>query len=227
MQPRFGFTDEVRAVFTSRGTSWGALAVYRGDGEPPFTREEVDEIGGTCGTVAAAIQRSLFRLPAAVARQDPAAEAEGPAVLIVDAQDRATHLTPAARAAIEELGGWDHGSLPSNVLAVVASTRSTGEPFTSRSLSATERWVSVRAAPLEGGDGGDIVVSIEATSTATLSRLALTARGLTSREEEGLSSCCRGSARRASRQRCTCRLTRSRTTSRRSSTRWASGAAGS
>jgi DNA-binding CsgD family transcriptional regulator len=161
------------------------VALYRGDSEPPFTRDEVEQVGGTCGTVAAAIQRSLFRHPGAVAGRDAAPEVEGPAVLIVDAHDRASHLTPAARAAIEELGGWDHGSLPSNVLSVVAGTRSTGKPFTSRCLSATERWMSLRAAPLEGGDGGlDIVVSIEPTPRATLSRLALAARGLTAREEE-------------------------------------------
>lgn len=29
-QPRFGFTDELRVVFNSRGASWGALAIYRG-----------------------------------------------------------------------------------------------------------------------------------------------------------------------------------------------------
>jgi DNA-binding CsgD family transcriptional regulator len=187
MAPRFGFTDELRAVFVSRATSWGALGLYRGPSEPPFTAAEVAQVGEICDVVAAAIQRSLFRLPGPPQEQgaSPALEAGGPAVLIVDGQNRATQLTPAALALITELGGWDHGSLPANILAVVATTRSTQKHFSTRTLSAAERWMSLRAAPLDGADGqGDVVVSIEPTPRATLSRLALAAHGLTAREEE-------------------------------------------
>jgi DNA-binding CsgD family transcriptional regulator len=187
MAPRFGFTDELRAAFVSRATTWGALALYRGGDEPPFTADEVAQVGETCDVIAAAIQRSLFRLrvPARESMASLGGDTEGPAVLIVDSDDRVTQLTPAAGTAIEELGGWDHGSLPANVLAVVASSRSTAQHFSSRALSAAGRWMSLRAAPLAGADGQrDVVVSIEATPRATLSRLALAAHGLTAREEE-------------------------------------------
>lgn len=183
MSPRFGWTDELRAVFVSRGTGWGALGLYRAVGDPPFSADEVAAIAGTVTTVAQAIPRSLFRVSDRVA---PAAqESEGPAVLIVDTTDRVTHLTPAARSVIEEIGGWDHGQLPSTLLAVIARARTTGEHLTTRVLTTSGSWISLRAAPLDGADGTtDVVVSIEATPRATLSRLALAAHGLTAREEE-------------------------------------------
>lgn len=189
MRPRFGFTDELRAVFLNRATIWGELGLYRGEGQPPFTAEDTQVVGAACETLAAAVQRSLFRLEtteqsasAAVSHPDT----DGPAVLIVNSADNVIHITPAARAAIKDLGGWDHGSLPANVLAVIATVRSTGQHLTSRTLTTQGRWMSLRAVPLDEGKAEhlDIVVSIEATPPAMLSRLALSAHGLTAREEE-------------------------------------------
>jgi DNA-binding CsgD family transcriptional regulator len=182
LSPRFGFTDELRVVFLSRGASWGAFALYRGHGDPPFTGADAEEFGAVSELVAEAIQRSLFR-------RDPppmsAPPSDGPAVLIVDAADRVTHLTPAAQTTIDELGGWDHGSLPGNVLAVVATTRTRAEHTDSRVQGRSGRWLSLRAAPLAGPpDRSDVVVTFEATPRSVLSRLALAAHGLTAREED-------------------------------------------
>jgi DNA-binding CsgD family transcriptional regulator len=182
MAPRFGFTDELRAVLLGRGASWGALALYRGAGDPPFTAAEAALLEPALEPLAEAIQRSLFRRnPAGPAAAAP----DGPAVLIVDADDRVVQLTPAAHAVIDELGGRDHGSLPSTVLLAVASTRTSGEATEARVPGATGRWVSLRSAPLSGADGRrDVVVTAESTPRAALSRLALAAHGLTVREED-------------------------------------------
>jgi DNA-binding CsgD family transcriptional regulator len=69
---------------------------------------------------------------------------------------------------------------------VVATARTTGEHLTTRILATPGRWMSLRAAPLDGREPPhpDVVVSIEPTPRATLSRLALAAHGLTAREEE-------------------------------------------
>jgi DNA-binding CsgD family transcriptional regulator len=187
MSPRFGFTDELRVVFVSRACSWGALALYRGEGGCPFTADDAEQLGAVGELVADAIQRRLFRLDPRP-RVDPspsAAGPEGPAVLIIDAGDRVTHVTPAAQAAIDELGGWEHGSLPANVLAVVATTRTQGAPTDTRAQGRSGPWLSLRAAPLAGPpDRSDVVVTVDPTPRAALSRLALTAHGLTTREEE-------------------------------------------
>ena len=183
MRPRFGFGDELRVVFTSRGASWGAMGIYRRLGDAPFSAGDVEAVADMIDTVAHAIARSLFRLP--TGRGADSVSGDGPAVLIVDASDALTHVTAAARSAIEDLGGWDHGQLPANLLAVVARTRTSGEHLTTRALTNSGRWMSLRAAPLDNTGGGiDVVVSLEETARASLSRLALAAHGLTAREEE-------------------------------------------
>lgn len=189
LHPRFGFTDELRVVFLSRGASWGGLALYRGEAQPPFTATDARHLGALSGLLADAIQRSLFRsLPSSRAAHPapPTATTDGPAVLIIDSTDRVTHLTAAARSAIDDLGGWEHGSLPTTVLAVAASTRTgtCSEHSETRTQGRSGRWLSVRAAPLAGPqDHSDVVVTIEPTPRAALSRLTLAAHGLSAREE--------------------------------------------
>ncbi|NMO89963.1 helix-turn-helix transcriptional regulator [Actinomycetospora sp. TBRC 11914] len=183
MAPRFGFTDELRTVFPSRGASWGALAMYRGAGDLPFTAADATRFVDVGEIVADAIQRCLFRGDGAPRPVEPSPTA--PAVLIVDDRGGVTHLTPAAEAVVAELGGWDHGELPASVLAVVATARTRGEHTESRVRTSAGRWLSLRAAPLTGPpQRHDIVVTAEPTPRATLSRLALAAHGLTSREED-------------------------------------------
>ncbi|GIL36842.1 helix-turn-helix transcriptional regulator [Phycicoccus sp. DTK01] len=191
MHPRFGFTDELRAVFVSRGASWGALGVYRGPGDPPFTQAEADELGAACPTIASAIRRSLFRPVPATGPTGPTGPADpGVAVVVVDDADRPTLATPGTQAAIEQLGGLESGSLPASVLAVVATTRAGGEPFQSQVRTTDGRWLSVRAAPLTPGGptdlapAGRIVVSIDAAPRSAVSRMALAAHGLSRREED-------------------------------------------
>lgn len=187
LYPRFGFTDELRTVFLSRAVGWGALALYRGAGDPPFTPADGAQLGAVSDILAEAVQRSLFRRDPAPhnAAPPPTAVPDGPVVLIIDAVDRVTHLTPAVPAVIEELGGWDHGSLPANVLAVVATARTGAAHPDTRTRGDAGRWLSLRAAPLAGPPGRhDVVVTIEATPRTALSRLVLAAHGLTSREEE-------------------------------------------
>lgn len=180
MAPRFGFTDELRAVFVSRGATWGALALYRGPVDPPFTAAEGDQLAAVTEVVAEAVQRALFRLDPRTTSPDP-----GPAVLIVDAADQVTHLTAAAQHVIDELGGLDHSQLPASLLAVVADTRHRGEPRATRTLGSSGTWLSLRAAPLHGpGGDGHVVLTAEPTPRSELSRLTLVAHGLTAREEE-------------------------------------------
>ncbi|GAB3653589.1 LuxR C-terminal-related transcriptional regulator [Nocardioides korecus] len=192
MAPRFGFTDELRAAFTSRGVCWAALGIYRGPGDPPFDARDVEQVSGLLDSVVVAVQRSLFgaTTPPEDASADPddrpAGDPTGPAVLIVGADDRALHQTLAATAAVEDLGGLDHGSLPASLLHVVATTRTRGAPFEARTQGRSGRWLALRAAPLaaDGRPGREVVVSVEAVPRGELRRLALAAHGLTTREEE-------------------------------------------
>lgn len=185
MLPRFGFTDELRVVFRDRGVSWGAMALYRGPGDPPFTAADADHFTDATTLVGAAVARSHFRNAPAGGATGPVATTGVEAVLIIDPSDVATHLTASADAAVEALGGWDNGSLPAGILAVVVSARTRQAPTETMVHPPGGRWLTVRAAPLSGpSSGGDVVVTITTTPPTALSRLALTAHGLTNREEE-------------------------------------------
>ena len=106
-------------------------------------------------------------------------------MLIVDGAEHITHITASAATAIEELGGWEHGSLPASVLTLVASSRTRGESVGTLVRTPAGRWLSLRAAPLAGPGGhNDTVVTIDTTPRTALSRLALAAHGLTAREED-------------------------------------------
>ncbi|WP_198412550.1 response regulator transcription factor [Nocardioides mangrovicus] len=186
MGPQFGFTDELRAALTSRSATWGALALYRGPGDPPFSAGEADQVAAVCEPAAAAVQRCLF---AGSGASRSAGEPAGPAVMVVDASGRAVQTTTAVPAVVEELGGYDHGSLPENVLAVVARSRHGDQHVHSRVRGRSGTWLSIGASPLSGAGRGpaDVVVTIEPTPQAQLSRLALAAHGLTAREEDVVS----------------------------------------
>ncbi len=184
MAPVFGFGDELRACFLGRAATWAALALYRRADEKPFSPADAAVIADACSVVAESVQRAMFRLPSA-GNSPTDADPGGPAVLIVDARDRVTHMTAGAHAAVENLGGLDHGQLPPGILAVVASTRTSGTPLTTQTLTADGSWLSVRTAPLDGADAGpDVVVTVEPTSRVAVSRMALAAHGLTAREED-------------------------------------------
>lgn len=107
MAPRFGFTDEVRLACRAQGTTWGLLALYRGADEPPFTPRDGRMLAAVGEVVAHSVQRALF-----ASSSSGAQGTDGPVVLILDAGNRVTDMSAAASDLIEELGGWDNGSLP-------------------------------------------------------------------------------------------------------------------
>jgi len=196
--PRFGFTDELRVVFRLRGLTWGVLALYRGASEPAFTAEEARDAASVHTQVAELIQSALFHPQ----RTAPEA-APGPSVIVVDTEDRVTNMAPAAHARVEELGGWDHGSLPATVLVTSAAARSTPELATTRAVGRDGAWLVVRAArfapPTTAGASStrdDVVITIDVASSADVSSLALAARGLSAREQEVASMVLQGLATR-------------------------------
>lgn len=186
LAPRFGFTDELRAAFRVRGLTWGVLALYRGAGEPAFTAPEAHAVASVQAPVAELIQRALFRWAQPTSRVPT-----GPAVIVVDAHDQVLNLTAAARARIEELGGWDYGSLPSTVLATSAAARSTPALATSRAVGRDGVWFMIRAttfaaSPTAGTatSSADVVITIDLASPTDIGSLALAARSLSPREHD-------------------------------------------
>lgn len=180
MAPRFGFTDELRLVCRTQNTTWALLALYRSAGEPSFTSIDAMRIATVGEVIANSVRRTLF------ADHAPGAEAaRGPVVLILDATDRVTDRSAAADDLIEELGGWDNGSLPASVLVVAASARSGLRPAESRVPGRCGGWLTLRAVKLDDSSTSrSVVVTIDTAGPAAVGQMTIAARGLTAREHE-------------------------------------------
>lgn len=180
MTPQFGFSDELRLVCRGQTTTWGVLALYRGQDEPPFTAAEGLLVASAHEVVADAVRRVLYA-------DNPATPttSDAPVVLIVDATDRVVDMSSGTEKVIEELGGWDHGSLPASVLFVAVSARTTGRPVEARIPVATGGWLRARAVALTGAASErPVVLTVERADPATVGQMTIAARGLTAREQE-------------------------------------------
>ncbi|MBO1754809.1 helix-turn-helix transcriptional regulator [Allobranchiibius sp. CTAmp26] len=199
LAPRFGFTDELRVTFRAQGLVWGALAIYRGPGEPPFSAAEARVVSAVHVQIADLIRDAAFG-----SRRPGSDPVSGPSVIIVDRQDRVASITAAATARIEDLGGWDHGSLPATVLAATAAARSTPELAMTRAAGCSGTWLTVRAttfAATSAHEGpaprDDVVVTIESATPAEICAMTLAARGLSPREQDVAGMVLQGAATQA------------------------------
>lgn len=180
LSPRFDFTDELRLAFRSQHRTWGVLAIYRsGERLPSFTAQDARLLASVSEPVAVGIRGALFQAAAAAA-EGP----DGPAVVIIGPDDRVRSVSAAGRRAIEELGGWQHGSLPTTLLALLNAARRGRFPATR--VPADAGWLVARAAALgpAGTSGAEVVITLDRAGPGELTSLALAAFGLTAREEE-------------------------------------------
>lgn len=188
LTPQFGFTDEIRLVCRKHKVTWGLLAVYRGHGQPAFTPAEGRRVASVDAVIADAVRRTVF----ADNHSEPA-HSLAPVVLVVDGANQVIESSDAATAMIEELGGWDHGSLPATVLFVASSSRQTGQPTEGRVLARSGGWLKVRATPLNGSTSHrSLVLTIEPADSATVGAMMIAACGLTSREQDVVGLILRG-----------------------------------
>lgn len=178
LQPRFGFTDELRAAFRSEGMTWGVLALYRGPGGPAFSRQDAATLASVHELVAEAIRGLLF-----TGQPGTRHTSTEPAIIIVDSRGQPVQMTQTARERINELGGWDKDSLPTNLLSVAAHARTSPQLARAHARTSTGRWLTLRATTLgEPAESANVVITIDATPRAELSQVALAAAGLTQRE---------------------------------------------
>ena len=177
MAPVFGFTDELRVACRSGSTMWGAIALYRGQGDAPFTRREADLVAGVHDLVAVALMRTL------TAAGEPAAEPMPPTVLVLSESNCIESRSGPVEALIEGLGGWDSADLPASMLAVASAARTAGAAVTSQIRTGSGDWVAARAVPVSTSSGvRSVVLTVETPPSAAIGRLRLAARGLTARE---------------------------------------------
>lgn len=195
--PRFGFEDEARVVFADRAGAWGAISVFRGADESPFSSSELEFLGEVAPAITRGIRAGLL---AHVSRAQPADE-PGPAVLIVDALDRLVQSSPGATAQLARMADVPNTGDP---LTIVQALVSAARRYASGELDAMPRirlrttdgvWLVLNASPLGGSAdrAGDVVVTIEEARPQEVIGLVADAFGLTVRERDVVGMVLRGS----------------------------------
>ncbi|MGW2665025.1 LuxR C-terminal-related transcriptional regulator [Nocardia tengchongensis] len=182
LRPHFGFEHELRCLFRTGGTVWGAVGMYRAAGTTGFDGDDAAFVASVSQILADGIRGGLVRGPAG-ARSDWS----GPAVLIVDG-DQVAGVTAEGSAALALLGGPPAATpLFGPVADAVAAVRfPNGRPAAARVRAVTGEWLTVRATPLLGAGAeagaGPIAVTIEPTRVDELVPLLAAACDLTTRE---------------------------------------------
>lgn len=186
-----GYGDELRVVFRSGGTAWGAACFARAVTDPPFSREDIWFVARVHEPVARALCLSHL-----LAGDGPAGPAP-PGVLVLDDDGGVVSLTDAARHWLAQLPpdrarGMD---VPGAVWSAVCAARAMDGGLSGGRVRTTNgRWLRLHAARLisDGASGGQTAVILEPAAPSDLSPLLLDLHGLTSREREIIQLLLRG-----------------------------------
>lgn len=182
---RLGADQELIVALRSGGQVWGALGLYRAPGEPLFSNREIDDVRAVAPYLAEAARRALLLGEAT----EPDSH-QAPGLLILDADATVCSMTSGTDELVRDLpdGDWEHGRLPSAVLAVHATARATlspeARPAFSRVLTKSGTWLALHGAPLASDASGKIAVIIEPAHPARLAPLLMSAYGFTAREQD-------------------------------------------
>lgn len=188
IRPIFGFGDELRLAFRDELGLWGGTALFRGEGDAPFTADDIAFAAGLSGAFARGVRRGvLTRLGAAAD-----ITANGPAVVIIDANDEVSQISLGAQQCLAQLGSVSNSTDPMGTVfaLVVAARHVTSTPDAriprARVQTPSGAWLVLHASPLTGPDGrsGEVVVTIEEARPPEVVDLVVAAFGLTPRERD-------------------------------------------
>ena len=188
MRPNFGFGDEARLAFREGNRTWGAMALFRGSDDAPFSADDVDLLASLSAQFARGGRGGMLaRLADA-----PATTVRGPAVVIVGADGQILQMSMGAEERLASLVSGDAAADPmSPVSALVGAARryaagATGAPPRARVRTTDGVWLVLHAAPLSGMDGrvGEVVVTIEEARPPEIVALVVAAFDLTPRERD-------------------------------------------
>lgn len=184
IQRYWDFGDELRAVLTVDGRTWGFLALFREPGAG-FSAVEAEFVSRISGALATGLRSGLLVSAGAVA----GTTSDGPVVVVVD---RAGDVVSASIGAVERLAELGEvrsarGLLPSALWSLVGAARAqtTATPRM-RMRTRDGRWMVAHASRMLSRDGVsiDVVVTVEEARPPEIVPLVVAAYGLTPREQD-------------------------------------------
>ncbi len=192
MRPHFGYADEARLAFRDGREVWGAMALFRGDDDPPFDAAEIEFLASLAVPFAHGVRAGLLTRLADVVDDGVSMVGAGPAVIIVGPDNQVTQMTPAAERRLGQLvTGPAHGDPLSPVAALIGAARRYARGETEglprcRVRTATGMWLVLQGGPLStfGDRDGDVVITIEEARPPEIVALVVAAFGLTPRERD-------------------------------------------
>ena len=160
-----GLEQELRVMFLTDRTCWGAAAMVRAGSD--FTDREIDFLVAVAPAVASATRLAV--------RSEAGGVMPGghPAIVVVGPGGEPRGVTPAAQEWQERLDEIAPGRfiLMMQVMAFGARAASSGG-FRARLRDARGQWAVLEASPLIGGDGDQVAVTIEPATGNQLIRPA-------------------------------------------------------
>ena len=183
-----GDQEMIAALRTQAGDVWGALGLYRDQGQPLFDATELAFIQAVAPDLAEGARRALLA-GEAVDPEGPRA----PGLIVLSGNWEVESTTPGVEHWLAELpdGDWDAGKLPSSVLAVAGRALRTaehpdepGQVAVSRVLSRSGTWVVLHGASLVACGARRVAVIVEPAHPARIAPLLMSAYGLTEREQQ-------------------------------------------
>jgi DNA-binding CsgD family transcriptional regulator len=193
-----GDQEMIATLRTQAGDVWGALGLYRDQGQPLFDATELAFIQSVAPYLAEGARRALLA-GEAVDPEGPRA----PGLIVLSGNWEFESTTPGVEHWLAELpdGDWDAGKLPSSVLAVAGRALRTaehpdepGQVAVSRVLSRSGTWVVLHGASLVAGGTRRVAVIVEPAHPARIAPLLMAAYGLTEREQQVTRLVLQGSA---------------------------------
>ena len=189
MLPYFGYTDELRTVARTESHAWGGVALFRGADDHPFDANEISFMASLSPALAAGLRMSML---AEMGASGAADDHGGPAVVIVDAENRVRQISMGAELRLEQMvsGTTQTGAL-STIWAIASRARAHADgrvelPPRIRVRAADGTWLVLHGAPMASRSGvtGDVVITIEEARPLEVVPLVMAAIDLTRRERD-------------------------------------------
>jgi DNA-binding CsgD family transcriptional regulator len=176
---------------------WGWIEAYRDCADQPFEEHDLDLLAGISPRLASALRRTMFAHDGAVAAPVP------PAVVVLNSNLQLSSWTADAHSWIDALPSARlfarFGMLPSVIYPAATLARAQRSAAGAHAVvrAVDGRWVRIEAALLEGGEDGQIAVTLRSATASETFDLLCCAYTLTRREREVVKAVLAGLGTRA------------------------------